>query len=230
MIRPGRSLATSRTAARQRVPRRHVPRQHAARGGLSLLEVIIALAILAGSAAVIAQMVEMAVRRSTRSEERTEAVTLCHNLMNELVAGVRPWQNMTSPQPIDLFSPWDYQVTVEPLGFADLAALTVIVSRREGASAGATAGPGASVPTTEAMPSAPSPAASGAEGAESIASRDRRPTYRWTRWVRATLPTAGRDGRGTPADGSLPVDPAMPSDSAGPRPGGFEDITPLPPE
>ncbi len=225
MIRPGCSLATPRTTARRRVSR-----QRAARGGLSLLEVIIALAVLAGSAAVIAQMVEMAVRRSTRSEERTEAVTLCHNLMNELVAGVRPWQNMASPQPVDLFSPWDYQVTVEPLGFADLAALTVVVSRREGAVAGGAATPGAGAPTMEAMPSAPSPAASGAEGAESIASRDRRPTYRWSRWVRATLPAAGRDARGTPADGSLPVEPAMPSDSAGLPPSGFEEITPLPPE
>lgn len=186
--------------------------RRAPRAGLSLLEVIIALAVLAGSAAVIAQMVEMAVRRSARSDERTEAATLCHNLMNELVAGVRPWQNMTSPQPVDLFSPWDYQVTVESLGFADLAALTVVVSRRAGVPGSGVMERGTGSGGVAAVSPPPaSPAADNSDGAGTIAARDSRPTYRWSRWVRASLPNAGRDPR------------TLSPDATTQEPGGFRD-------
>ena len=97
--------------------------------GLSLLEVIIALAILVGSAAVLAQLMDMGQRHALRTAEMTEAQTLCQNLLNELLAGELSWES-TETQPVDPFSAWDYSVQIEPLEDGMLSWVSIIVRQR----------------------------------------------------------------------------------------------------
>ncbi len=97
--------------------------------GLSLLEVIIALAILVGSAAVLTQLMDMGQRHALCAADLSEAQTLCQNLLNELLSGELSWES-TESQPVDPFSPWDYTVQIEPLEDGMLSWVTVIVRQR----------------------------------------------------------------------------------------------------
>ena len=94
----------------------------------SLLEVMIALAILVGSAAVLSQLMNLGQRQALRAADITEAQTLCQNLLNELLAGTISWES-TDSQPIDPFSPWDYTVQIEPFGDGPLSSVTVTVTQ-----------------------------------------------------------------------------------------------------
>lgn len=99
--------------------------------GLSLLEVIIALAILVGTATVLSQLMGLGQRHALRAADITEAQTLCQNLMNELLVGTLAWES-TETQPIDPFSPWDYTVEIQPLGDGQLSSVVVtVIQHRE---------------------------------------------------------------------------------------------------
>ncbi len=109
--------------------------------GLSLLEIIVALAVLTGTAALLAQMVSLGVKHAECSREITEAQTVAHNLLNELLADLRPWDASASLQPVDAWSDWDYVLQVEPVGVGDLVAVTVTVARRTEEDASSTSSP-----------------------------------------------------------------------------------------
>ena len=108
----------------------HIETVPSMRRGLSLLEVIIALAVLTGTAAVLAQMVGLATRHAERARQITGAQTVAHNILHELLADLRPWETSNVFQPVDLWSPWDYQIRVDPVGVGDLVAVTVTVAER----------------------------------------------------------------------------------------------------
>ena len=100
------------------------------RRGLSLIEVIIAMGILVGTTAVLAQLIHVGEKQATRSIDMSEAQTLCHNKMAELMSGLSmlvPIEN----EPVSVDSPWDYSVRIEPVGLGDLHSLTVIINRRQ---------------------------------------------------------------------------------------------------
>jgi len=152
-----------------------LPRTRSVRGGLSLLEIIVALAVLTGSAAILAQLVDLGSHHAERSAEITAAQTVAHNLLNELLAGVRPWEDSEAFQPVDIWSRWDYQLRLHPLGLGRLTAATITVVERPQAAVGSTAAP-----------------------AEELAQLDPilgRRTYRLTRWIRQQHATElGEDG------------------------------------
>jgi hypothetical protein len=137
------------------------------RAGLSLLEIIVALAVLTGSAAILAQMVDLGARHAERSRQISEAQTLAHNLLSELLADLRPWESTQAPQPVDLWSPWDYQLQIEPVGLGDLVAVTVTVVERVEAGAPAAAPLEAPAPDPTVL--------------------TQRRHYRLTRWVRRKM-------------------------------------------
>jgi general secretion pathway protein I len=60
------------------------------RSGITLLEVILALAIFVGSLAVISKLVEIATRGARYAQLQTRAVLLAESKMGELVAGIEP--------------------------------------------------------------------------------------------------------------------------------------------
>jgi prepilin-type N-terminal cleavage/methylation domain-containing protein len=138
------------------------------RRGLSLVEIIVALAVLTGSAAVLAQMVDLAARHAERSRQITEAQTIAQNILNELLANVRPWTPSVAAQPVDAWSPWDYQIQIEPVGVGDLLSVAVTVVQRPESTA-APLGDDQQPATRQLVTS--------------------RPHYRLTRWVRRTLST-----------------------------------------
>ena len=101
-----------------------------ARNGLSLIEVIIAMGILVGTTAVLAQLIGIGEKQANRAADMTEAQTLCHNKMAELLAGLTPFTSCEAT-PIDLESSWDYQVQIAPVGFRDVYSVTVMVFERQ---------------------------------------------------------------------------------------------------
>jgi type II secretion system protein I len=60
------------------------------RGGMTLYEVVVALAIFLGSLAVLSQAVATGSRAASQAKLRSEAVMRCEQKMAELVAGVQP--------------------------------------------------------------------------------------------------------------------------------------------
>lgn len=70
----------------------HFPRSRfglAERGGFSLLEVILAFAILAGSLAVLGQLISIGMRSAREAEGMTESQMICQTIMDEIIIGVR---------------------------------------------------------------------------------------------------------------------------------------------
>lgn len=85
------------------------------RSGLSLLEVLTALAIFMLSVVVISQMVSSASRTAVRSERLSKAAILCESKMAELVTGIEPLQAVSMEQFLTETEPgWFYSVMVEP--------------------------------------------------------------------------------------------------------------------
>ena len=59
-------------------------------GGFSLLEVILALAILCGSLAVLGEAIRRGMRNAEIARDRTEAQLLCQSKLAEITAGITP--------------------------------------------------------------------------------------------------------------------------------------------
>jgi len=97
------------------------------RPGYSLLEIMIAAAVLFGSSVVLTQLAGVGLRHLHKASDRTMAQTFCQNKMNELLSGITPMQ------PSD-FSPligdpaWSFAVEIQPLDLANLVEVAVIVS------------------------------------------------------------------------------------------------------
>ncbi len=68
----------------------HSPKKRSQRKGLSLLEVVIALAILAMAAAMLAQVSQLATRNALNSQRLANAHILCESKMAEVLAGAIP--------------------------------------------------------------------------------------------------------------------------------------------
>lgn len=101
-----------------------------ARAGFSLLELILALAILALSIAAISQLVRMGLAHARHARELTKAELYCESTMAELAAGVLPLEGVTGI-PIEEDSEWLYSVSVEPAPVDGLLIVTVTVYQAE---------------------------------------------------------------------------------------------------
>lgn len=86
------------------------------RRGLSLLEVILALAILGMAVAILGELVHMATRSAADARELTRAQLLCESKMAEIVLGVEPLQPL-SFTPLQLDPDWLYAIDVQPSAF-----------------------------------------------------------------------------------------------------------------
>ena len=89
-------------------------RDHISHGrpGLTLLEVILSIAILGASMAVIGQLFGLGIRSARQARLRSEANILCDCKMAELAAGVLP-PNSTGDQTIVESPDWRYSISVE---------------------------------------------------------------------------------------------------------------------
>jgi prepilin-type N-terminal cleavage/methylation domain-containing protein len=83
----------------------------AGRHGFSLLEVILAMAILVGSLAVLSQLVDLGSGSAVEARMRTDAILRCESKMQELVAGVLPIESVSSV-PFEDDPNWQWSVEV----------------------------------------------------------------------------------------------------------------------
>lgn len=96
------------------------------RGGFSLLEVIIAISILLGSAVVLAELASIGRHHVQSAEQMSIAQLKCQTKLNELLAGAAPLeavQNVPLPDdngtlpddPLSDSAEWVYSVEIEPI-------------------------------------------------------------------------------------------------------------------
>lgn len=97
------------------------------RRGMTLLEVMLATAMLLGSVMVMSRMAFLAGEHARGAEDRSMSQTYCRNIMEEMLAGTRPLQN-ASPALLE-DDAWVYMVKVETLDEADLMEVAVTVAR-----------------------------------------------------------------------------------------------------
>ena len=101
------------------------------RTAFSLLEVLLAIAILLGSAIVLAELAGIGTQHVTSAERLATAQRLCQLKLNEILAGITPLERVESQTLVDR-PDWIYSVEIEPIsrpGFQQgLAALRVTVA------------------------------------------------------------------------------------------------------
>ena len=97
----------------------------------SLLEVILALAILAGSLAALGEVMRMAGQAARLTESETQAQILAASLMDELVSGARQL-SAVSQSTLDSSSnpPWTYSITLEDTGYQQMVAVRVTIEQQ----------------------------------------------------------------------------------------------------
>lgn len=115
--------STGMTFRPDRGRRRTGPR----RRGMSLIEIMLATAMLLSSVMVLSRMAFLAQKHAHGAEDRSLSQTYCQNIMEEIRAGARPLQNVAPERLED--DVWIYMVKVEPVDEADLTAVAVTVDR-----------------------------------------------------------------------------------------------------
>ncbi len=98
------------------------------RSGFSLLEVVLALAILAGSIAVIGELVRIGARNAEAARDLTQAEFLCESKLAEIASGLAA---VASLQPTVCLEDENfvYQVDVEPTSETGMVGVRVTVAR-----------------------------------------------------------------------------------------------------
>jgi type II secretion system protein I len=99
-------------------------------GGFTLLEIILALAILAGSLAALGEVMRSADQSAGLTGDETEAQIIAASIMDELVSGARSLQ-AANRAPYDSISspPWLVTVELADTGFSALVAVNVRVEQ-----------------------------------------------------------------------------------------------------
>ncbi|HEY0980573.1 MULTISPECIES: hypothetical protein [unclassified Schlesneria] len=99
------------------------------RTGLTLLEIILALALFCGAIAALSQLAWNGTRATVQARLKTQATIRCETKLNEVLAGVEPMQPQNQvPFPDD--SRWVWSQKVIPSGTADLVQLEVTVTHK----------------------------------------------------------------------------------------------------
>lgn len=99
------------------------------RPGLTLLEVIIATAILAGALVTLGEVIRLASRSATETQVWTRAELLAASKLAEIAAGITPL-DATNQTPFPDNPGWVYSITVAPTDEADLVAVQVTVEQK----------------------------------------------------------------------------------------------------
>lgn len=106
--------------------KRHRQHWYESRRGISLFEVVLALAIFTGAMTAIAQILRTGSRAAVRAQLESEAVLLCERRMNEVVSGVLPLEGVDHA-PFDNRSNWFWTLTLSDSGVVNLLKLEVSV-------------------------------------------------------------------------------------------------------
>jgi prepilin-type N-terminal cleavage/methylation domain-containing protein len=98
------------------------------RGGLTLLEVMLALAILGVCMAALGGLIHVGAVSASRARDEAKAQILCETTMAEVAAGILPAQPI-GPVPYELETEWAYTITIMPIQQQELTAVSVRVEQ-----------------------------------------------------------------------------------------------------
>lgn len=106
---------------------------HALRCGFSLLEVILALAILMGSIAVLGEAIRLGMRNAEIARDLTQAQLLCESKLAEISAGITPVMAVSNGQfdcvVGDGMTTWLYSISLENTDQEGLVVVCVTVTQ-----------------------------------------------------------------------------------------------------
>ena len=103
---------------------------HRRQTAFTLLEVILALTILAGAIAVIGEVMSIAGRNAADAQAESQAQLLASSVMNELLSGMAELVSQSrQPLEVDAAIPWVYSVTVANTSLAGLVSIEVVVEQ-----------------------------------------------------------------------------------------------------
>lgn len=127
-----RAVSARHSAIRVRVKRkRAVPAESAGLSGFSLLEIILALAILAGSLAALGEVMRLAGQNAVLAEGEMQAQILTSSLMDELASGAKQLSPVSQASLIsDANPPWVYSIDVQNTQYDQLVAVRVLVEQQ----------------------------------------------------------------------------------------------------
>ena len=101
------------------------------RGGFSLMEVILALAILTGSLAVLGELARLGLQNARIARDTAQAQLLCESKMAEVTAGILPLQSASSAEFEDIVGDgtigWLYSVDVQATDIEGMSSVQVTV-------------------------------------------------------------------------------------------------------
>jgi type II secretion system protein I len=103
-----------------------IARRPHGRQGLTLLEVILAVAVLGGCVAVIGELVRIGTRHAEEAREISRAQLVCESKLEELAAGAAPLESVASA-PLETDGRWLYSVSVSTLDRPELLEVRVTV-------------------------------------------------------------------------------------------------------
>src|SRR3954451_18868118 len=99
--------------------------------GFTLLEIILSLAILAGSLAALGEVMRLADRNATLADDETQAQILAASVMDEIAAGAR---ELTAVDQGAFNStddpPWVFSIAMDQTAYDELVAVRVLVQQQ----------------------------------------------------------------------------------------------------
>src|SRR5687767_15977226 len=98
------------------------------RRGLTLLEVILAIAILGGALAVIGELIRLGSRSAAQARDLTTAQRCCESKVNALAAGIDE-PTAVSAAPLDDSAGWIYSVEPQQTDEQGMIAIRVTVAQ-----------------------------------------------------------------------------------------------------
>lgn len=99
--------------------------------GFSLLEVILALAILAGALAALGEVMRLGDQNAAAAADEAQAEMLAESVMAEILVGARPLTSVNGAAlPLDDDPAWAVSVTVQPTEYVELVAVSVRVAQQ----------------------------------------------------------------------------------------------------
>jgi type II secretion system protein I len=101
------------------------------RRGFSLLEVILSLAILAGSLAALGEVMRQADRNASLSGDETQAQIIASSIMDELISGYRPMTALSrDAYDPEIYPDWLYSIEIQNTQYTELLAIRVAVEQQ----------------------------------------------------------------------------------------------------
>jgi general secretion pathway protein I len=99
--------------------------------GFSLLEVVLALAILAGALAALGEVMRLGDENAMAAADETQAEMLAESVMSEILVGARPLSAVSQATlPLADDPPWTVSVEIQPTDYQEMVAVHIRVAQQ----------------------------------------------------------------------------------------------------